>query len=87
MPERVEPKFGGLPRIEAIVEDGTIHHFTPRVLDLMLDRGLVKRFRRMSGWVTVGVDSIRHGGRNEGHLSYHGPERRTVMNTRQRWLY
>lgn len=47
------------------------------VMDFMLDSliasGVVARFLRSSGWVTVGVDPIRSGGQDP---AYQGVERR-----------
>lgn len=63
--------------IDVILKDGTYHHFTPRVLDVLLESNRVMKFKRTSGWVTVGVDPIRVRCR-VGHTNhgYHGPERR-----------
>ena len=64
-------------RIETIVEDNTLHYFTPQVLDVMLVNNLVVRFKRSSGWVTVGVDPIRTKNRREPSHPYSGHERRS----------
>ena len=64
-------------RIETIVEDNTLHYFTPQVLDVMLGNNLVVRFKRSSGWVTVGVDPIRIKNRRETSHLYSGHERRS----------
>jgi hypothetical protein len=44
------------------------------VLDQLIDSGKIARFRRSSGWVTIGVDPIRDRGANAG---FHGEERRS----------
>ena len=44
-------------------------------LDRFLETGQIAGFRRSSGWVKVGVDTIREG---EGKRLYYGPERRTA---------
>ena len=77
MPDRVEPKGVGQTHIEAITRDGFHHHFTPRVLDVMLERDQVMRFKRSSGWVTVGIDPVRVKRRDDVCCFYDGQERRT----------
>ena len=64
-------------RIETIVDNETLHYFTPQVLDVMLGNNLVVRFKRSSGWVTVGVDPIRIKNRRETSHLYSGHERRS----------
>jgi len=78
MPDRVEPKGAGQTHIEAVTRDGTHHHFTPRVLDVMLERDQVMRFKRSSGWVTVGIDPVRVKRRDDVCCFYYGQERRTA---------
>lgn len=64
--------------IDVILKDGTYHHFTPRVLNVLLESRRVHKFKRTSGWATVGVDPVRTskmeciGGR------YSGPDRRMI---------
>lgn len=43
------------------------------MLDSLIEAGVVARFLRSSGWVTVGVDPIRSIRRPN---TYNGPERR-----------
>ena len=45
--------------IDVILKDGTYHHFTPRVLDVLLESHRVHKFKRTGGWATVGVDPVR----------------------------
>ncbi len=45
--------------IQVELIDGTFCRVVPKGLDLLLNQELVKRFRRSSGWATVGVDPIR----------------------------
>ena len=61
--------------IDVILKDGTYHHFTPRVLNVLLETDRVSKFKRSSGWVTVGADPVRVRARVDSH-DYHGPERR-----------
>ena len=63
--------------IETIVDNDTLHYFTPQVLDVMLGNNLVVRFKRSSGWVTVGVDPVRTKNRRETSHLYIGHERRS----------
>ena len=60
--------------IDVILKDGSYHHFTPRVLDVLLESHRVHKFKRASGWATVGIDQIRTGKRE--NTDYQGPERR-----------
>ena len=63
--------------IDVILKDGTYHHFTPRVLDVLLEGHRVLKFKRASGWVTVGVDPIRV--KKNQNNPYHGVERRASV--------
>ena len=45
--------------IDVILKDGTYHHFTPRVLNVLLDSHRVHKFKRSSGWTPIGVDPVR----------------------------
>ena len=76
MPERVAPNRAGLPLIEAVLSDGSHHTLTPHVLDVMLDNGRVMKFKRATGWVTVGIDPIRVNRIKDVVHSYYGHERR-----------
>ena len=79
MPERVHFSKSERSYIDVILKDGTYHHFTPRVLDVLLDSHRVHKFKRSGGWATVGVDAVRT--RKDSHVSqgYHGPERRLAQ--------
>ncbi len=64
--------------IDVILKDGTYHHFTPRVLNVLLETERVSKFKRSNGWVTVGVDPVRIVSHiNNG--GYRGPERRGTL--------
>jgi len=45
--------------IETITNEGTVRFCLPPMLDALLEKNIVKKFRRKSGWVTVGVDPVR----------------------------
>ena len=62
--------------IQVELIDGTLCRVVPKGLDLLLNRDLVKRFCRSSGWAVVGKDPIRYT-RKPGE--YHGPERRQAV--------
>lgn len=66
--------------IDVILNDGTYHHFTPRVLNVLLETERVTKFRRSNGWVTVGVDPVRIYTARYCNGLYHGPERRKPSN-------
>lgn len=59
--------------IQVELIDGTYCRVVPKGLNLLLNRELVKRFRRASGWAVVGKDPVRY--MKDNH-SYAGPERR-----------
>ena len=63
--------------IDVILKDGTYHHFTPRVLDVLLESNRVHKFKRANGWATVGVDPLRQKKTQPG--TYQGPERRAAL--------
>lgn len=79
MPERVFLNKSERSYIDVILKDGTYHHFTPRVLDVLLDSHRVHKFKRTGGWATVGVDPVRTNRTSKGDDSYRGPERRTAQ--------
>lgn len=76
MPERVFLSKTERSFIDVILKDGTYHHFTPRVLNVLLDSHRVHKFKRSSGWATVGVDPVRTSKSNGN--GYSGPDRRTT---------
>ncbi len=65
-------------RIELIMSDGTQIHVTPRVLDVLLDTNRVIKFRRSTGWVTIGLDPVRAKRRSDFCEIYNGTERRVI---------
>lgn len=78
MPERRGLRRAGQNPIEVIMSDGTHHHFTAQVLDVLLENNRVIKFRRESGWVAVGVDPIRIKSRREASHMFNGHERRAI---------
>ena len=77
MPDQVFPNKMQQSYIDVILKDGSYHHFTPRVLDVLLEGERVHKFKRASGWATVGIDPIRTGYREK--KVYQGPERRGTV--------
>lgn len=59
--------------IQVELVDGSNLRVVPLGLDLLLERRLVRRFRRSSGWAEVGIDPLRAA---DSHFAYTGPERR-----------
>lgn len=59
--------------IQVELVDGTFCRVVPKGLNLLLNREMVKRFRRSSGWAVVGKDPIRYPALK---AEYEGPERR-----------
>jgi len=78
MPERRGLGRARQSHIEAIMSDGSHHYFTPQVLDVLLGSNRVTKFRRSSGWVTVGIHPVRTHSRREASHTYNGPERRST---------
>ena len=60
--------------IQVELIDGCLIRVVPRGLDLLLERNLVRRFLRSTGWAVVGVDPIRATSRTPG---YAGIDRRS----------
>ena len=58
--------------IRVFYTDGTFDMIKPKMLDYLLDKNKIKRFKRSSGWAVVVKDAIRSGRPN----SYWGEERR-----------
>ena len=61
--------------IQVELVDGTLCRVVPKGLDLLLNRELVKRFRRSSGWAVIGRDQVRYP---KSKAEYSGLERRVV---------
>lgn len=66
----------GLVRIETLTNDGTVLFCHPPMLDALLEKNRVTKFRRKSGWVTVGVDPVRTTTVPEDFQLFGGHERR-----------
>ena len=64
--------------IDVILKDGTYHHFTPRVLNVLLESRRVHKFKRTSGWATVGVDPVRTSKMECIDGSFSGQDRRMI---------
>ena len=62
--------------IDVILKDGTYHHFTPRVLSVLLESHRVYKFKRSNGWATVGVDPVRTPKTEDLKNNYNGQDRR-----------
>jgi hypothetical protein len=73
---RAEQWRGVKQPIDVVLADGTTTQVAPKALDVLLDNHRVLKFRRASGWVTVGVDPVRSRRNNFSFDSYSGPERR-----------
>lgn len=65
--------------IEVQLTDGERMTVLQEGLDRLLEHNLVKRFKRRSGWVTVGIDPIRS--KAIYRLSYEGFDRRRQNHT------
>jgi hypothetical protein len=78
MPERRAQVSPGYSLIEATIGDGTHHLLAPSVLDVLLENNQVIKFKRSSGWVTVGIDPIRFKNRHEASRLFNGHDRRSA---------
>jgi hypothetical protein len=67
----------GQQLIHVITRDGTYQHLTSSALDILLEKNRLLKFRRSSGWVTVGIDPIRVKDRREASRPYQGPDKRS----------
>ena len=67
----------GQQLIHVITRDGTYQHLTPPVLDILLEKGAIMMFRRLNGWVGVGIDPIRVKDRREASRPFNGPDKRS----------
>jgi len=64
--------------IHVITRDGTYQHITPPALDVLLEKNHIMKFRRSSGWVTIGIDPIRVKDRRDASREFSGPDRRSA---------
>jgi len=76
MPERMQGKGRDSHRIAVVLLDGTHHHVSPRVLNVMLDNNRVAQFKRSNGWVTVGAHPVRAKRRSDFSPLDYARERR-----------
>ena len=79
MPDRRVLRILGQQHIHVIARDGTYQHLTPPVLDVLLEKNNVIKFKRSSGWVTAGIDPIRVKDRREAPRLFNGPDRRSAF--------
>jgi hypothetical protein len=79
MPDRRVLRRLGQQHIHVIARDGTYQHLTPPVLDVLLEKNNVIKFKRSSGWVTAGIDPIREKDRREASRLFNGPDRRSAF--------
>ena len=78
MPEHAFLSKKERPYIDVILNDGTYHHFTPRVLSVLLESHRVHKFKRSGGWATVGVDAVRTSKTECNDGPYSGQDRRMI---------
>jgi hypothetical protein len=76
MPDRRGPEQ---KHIHVIIRDGNYQHLTPKVLDVLLEKNRVKKFKRSSGWVTAGIDPIRVKDRRDASRLFSGSDRRSAF--------
>ena len=78
MVDRRDPRRLG-QHIHVITRDGAYQHLIPLVLEALLEKNQVMKFRRSSGWVTVGIDPLRGKDRREISRLLNGPDRRSAF--------
>ena len=71
MPDRRGPEQ---EHIHVIARDGTYQYLTPPALNVLLEKNNVMKFKRSSGWVTVGIDPIRGQDGREASRLLNGPD-------------
>lgn len=76
MPEQAFLSRTGRSHIDVILADGTYHHFSPSVLNVLIQSQRVLKFKRTNGWVTIGIDPVRQANPEDVNGDYQGPERR-----------
>ena len=79
MSDQINLIIRGQKPIELIMTDGSQLEVSPQVLDVLLESGRVTKFKRSSGWVTIGMDPIRCSHRVDNSYLYDGPEKRTPL--------
>ena len=79
MPDRRVLRRLGQQHIHVIARDGTYQYLTPPVLDVLLEKNNVIKFKRSSGWVTAGIDPVRVKDRREASRLFNGPDRRSAF--------
>jgi hypothetical protein len=79
MPDRRVLRRLGRQCIHVITRDGAYQHLTPPVLDVLLEKNHVMKFKRSSGWVTAGIDPLRVKDRREASRLFNGSDRRSAF--------
>jgi hypothetical protein len=79
MPDRRVLRRLGQQLIHVITKDGAYQHLAPPVLDVLLEKNHAMKFKRSSGWITVGIDPIRVKDRRETSRLFNGPDRRSAF--------
>ena len=69
----------GQQHIHVVARDGTYQHLTSPILDVLLEKNKVIKFKRSSGWVTAGIDPVRVKDRREASRLFSGPDRRSAF--------
>jgi len=59
-------------QINVVYKNGVKDHVSPALLTTLINSKQIEQFERSSGWVTVGIDSVRSAGK----ASFTGAERR-----------
>ena len=62
--------------IQVLLRDNHYDYVKDFILDSLIECQKIAKFRRSSGWVTIGVDPIR---RRKAKESYNGVERRAAV--------
>ena len=65
--------------IHVITKDGVYKHLAPQVLDVLLEKNHLIKFKRSSGWITTGIDPIRVKDRRETSRLFNGTDRRSAF--------
>ncbi len=62
-----------------IIRNNNQHDYVmPFMLDGLIDSGKIVKFKRSTGWVTIGIDQIRASNR---YSAFNGDDRRAANNS------
>jgi hypothetical protein len=64
--------------IQVVLVDGTHCSVSPKALDVLIASNRVQKFKRQTGWATIGIDPVRLTDHPDGNFCFWGYERRAA---------